>query len=99
MKTIIIPVLLLLPLFIVLAEDKAKTPPTPPDPQTEIALLKAQLASAIADREATEVQFQLQMQVCNSLELVTAKAKMIEAKKQVEAAKPKPPDQPAPKKN
>lgn len=57
--------------------------------QAEITSLKALLASALADKEALEVQFQLQMQVCNSPELAIAKAKAAQAKKQAELAKPK----------
>lgn len=88
-----IPLLLIVIAAIVWARCSAEEPkpaPTRESQAADIVSLKAQLASALADKEALEVQFQLQMQVCNSPELTVAKAKAVQAKKQVELVKPKP---------
>lgn len=71
-----------------LLAEEPKLAPTLESQAAEIASLKDQLASVIAEKEALEIQFQLQMQVCNSPELVMAKAKAVQAKKKVEASKP-----------
>lgn len=77
-------------LAFMLSAEEPNPAPTFEQLQAKITYLEAQLASAGADKEALEVQFQLQMQVCNSPELTIAKAKAVQAKKQVELAKPKP---------
>ncbi len=69
------------------AEDKK--PATAPDYQAEITSLKAQLASAQADLKVVSLRFQYQMQVCGQPDLAQAVAAADEARKQVEAAKPK----------
>ncbi len=87
-----IPLLLLVGVVILWAHCNAEEPkptPTLESQAAEITSLKAQLASAIADKEVIEVQFQLQMQVCNSPDFSIAKAKAVEARKLMEAAKPK----------
>ncbi len=88
MKTLITLALLALTL-------SAEEPKPVPDPHVaEIASLKAQLASVQADLKATQIEFQLQLQVCNAPERMAAQLAAKEARKAAapkpEAAKPTP---------
>lgn len=77
-------------LALTLTAEELKPTPSIESQAAEITSLQKQLASALADKAALEVHFQLQMQVCNSPDLAVANAKAVEARKQVELAKPKP---------
>ncbi len=72
------------------AQESAAQSAQAADPHiAEIASLKAQLASAQADLKATQIEFQLQLQVCNAPERMAAQLAATEAHK-AEAAKPTP---------
>ncbi len=70
------------------AAAAAKPAPTVESLTAEVASLKAQLASAQAENRLVEVQANLQLQVCASPDLMTARLAAQEARKASDKLKP-----------